>query len=49
MLVGVGLAVIIWAPFAYVLYRERHKPHPPIWVKVATPAAGIEQSEESSH
>jgi len=49
MLVGVGLAVIIWAPFAFVLYRERRKPHPPIWVKVATPAAAIDQSGESSH
>jgi len=48
MLVGVGLAVIIWAPFAYVLYRERHKPHPPIWAKAAPPAAAIEQSGESS-
>ena len=49
MLVGVGLAVIIWAPFAFVLYRERRKPHPPIWVKVVTPTAGIDQSGESSH
>ena len=49
MLVGVGLAVIIWAPFAFVLYRERRKPHPPIWVKVAPPAAAIDQSGESSH
>ena len=49
MLVGVGLAVIIWAPFAYVLYRERHKPHPPIWAKAEPPAVTIEQSGESSH
>ncbi|GAA5096289.1 hypothetical protein GCM10025760_29610 [Microbacterium yannicii] len=49
MLVGVGLAVIIWAPFAFVLYRERRKPHPPIWVKVATRAARIEQPGDSSH
>jgi undecaprenyl-diphosphatase len=48
MLVGVGLAVIIWAPFAYVLYRERHKPHPAIWVKAATPEAAIDQSEDST-
>jgi undecaprenyl-diphosphatase len=49
MLVGVGLAVIIWAPFAFVLYRERRKPHPPIWVKVPTPAApATDQSGESS-
>ena len=38
MLVGVGIAVIIWAPFAFVLYRERRKPHPPIWVGVEAPA-----------
>ena len=49
MLVGVGLAVIIWAPFAYVLYRERHKPHPPIWAKAEPPAVTIEQSGEGSH
>ncbi|MEO8907749.1 MAG: phosphatase PAP2 family protein [Microbacteriaceae bacterium] len=34
MLVGAGVAVIIWAPFALRLYRERRLPHPPIWVKV---------------
>src|SRR6478609_5896232 len=49
MLVGVGLAVIIWAPFAFVLYREDGKPHPPIWVKVATAAAAPDQSGQSSH
>ncbi len=38
MLIGVGVAVIIWAPFAYVLYRERRTPHPPIWVRVTPPA-----------
>jgi undecaprenyl-diphosphatase len=48
MLVGVGLAVIIWAPFAFVLYRERRKPHPPIWVKVESPAAASDQPGESS-
>jgi undecaprenyl-diphosphatase len=30
----VGVAVIIWAPFALRLYRERRLPHPPIWVTV---------------
>ena len=35
MLVGVGVAVIIWAPFALVLYREHRRPHPPIWVRDA--------------
>jgi undecaprenyl-diphosphatase len=34
MLVGVGVGIILWAPFALRLYRERRRPHPPIWVKV---------------
>ena len=34
MLIGAGVAVILWAPFAFRLYRERRLPHPPIWVKV---------------
>ncbi len=33
-LVGAGVAVIVWAPLAYRLYREHRLPHPPIWVKV---------------
>ncbi|WP_434318652.1 phosphatase PAP2 family protein [Leifsonia sp. P73] len=37
MLVGVGVGIILWAPFALRLYRERRRPHPPIWVKVAPP------------
>ncbi|KQV06312.1 phosphatase PAP2 family protein [Leifsonia sp. Root112D2] len=36
MLVGVGIAVIIWAPLALRLYRERRLPHSPIWVKLET-------------
>lgn len=32
MLIGAGVAVILWAPFAYLLYRERRQPHPPIWI-----------------
>ena len=38
MLVGAGVAIIIWAPFAFRLYRERRLPHPPIWrtVRVVT-------------
>jgi undecaprenyl-diphosphatase len=39
-LVGAGVAVILWAPFAYRLYREHRLPHPPAWVKLpehATP------------
>ena len=42
MLIGVGVAVIIWAPFAYLLYRERGTPHPPIWIKIAPPAPTVE-------
>ena len=34
MLVGVGVGIILWAPFALRLYRERRRPHPPLWVKV---------------
>lgn len=34
MLVGVGVGIILWAPFAMRLYRERRRPHPPIWIKV---------------
>jgi undecaprenyl-diphosphatase len=30
-LVGAGVAVIVWAPFAYQLYREHRLPHRPIW------------------
>lgn len=33
-LVGAGVAVIVWAPFAYVLYREKRAKHPPIWKSV---------------
>lgn len=35
MLVGAGVAVIVWAPFAEKLYREHRMPHPPIWVDVS--------------
>ena len=35
MLVGAGVAVIVWAPFAEKLYREHRMPHPPIWVAVS--------------
>ncbi|MGR0318641.1 phosphatase PAP2 family protein [Agromyces sp. ZXT2-3] len=30
-LVGAGVALIVWAPFAYRLYRENRLQHPPIW------------------
>jgi membrane-associated phospholipid phosphatase len=33
-LVGAGVAVIVWAPFAYKLYREHRLPHPPLWQKL---------------
>ena len=35
MLVGAGIAVIIWAPFAAKLQAEKLKPHPPIWSRRA--------------
>jgi undecaprenyl-diphosphatase len=35
MLIGAGVAVIVWAPFAEKLYREHRMPHPPIWVDVS--------------
>ncbi|MEJ3406100.1 phosphatase PAP2 family protein [Rathayibacter sp. YIM 133350] len=38
MLVGVGVAVILWAPFAFRLYRERRRPHPLIFVKARAAA-----------
>ncbi|GAA1974527.1 phosphatase PAP2 family protein [Microbacterium pumilum] len=44
MLIGVAVAVIIWAPFAFLLYRERRTPHPPIWIKVAPPEPPAERS-----
>lgn len=31
MLVGAGVAVIVWAPFAYLLYTEKRAQHPPVW------------------
>ena len=34
MLVGVGVGIVLWAPFAMRLYRERRRPHPPIWIRV---------------
>ena len=32
-----SFAVIVWAPFAYPLYREHRLPHPPIWHRVRAP------------
>jgi undecaprenyl-diphosphatase len=48
MLIGVGVAVIIWAPFAFLLYRERRLPHPPLWVKVTPAEPGVEPSRTIS-
>lgn len=31
LLLGLGLALIVWAPFAARLERERRAPHPPPW------------------
>lgn len=39
MLVGAGVAVIVWAPFAERLYREQRMPHPPVWVRTPHDAA----------
>lgn len=32
-LIGLGIAVIVWAPFAARLLHERDAPHPPLWVR----------------
>ena len=37
-LVGAGVAVIVWAPFAYALYKEERQPHPPIWKRTTKTA-----------
>ncbi|SDZ51022.1 phosphatase PAP2 family protein [Herbiconiux ginsengi] len=33
LLLGAGVAVLLWAPFAAKLYDERSRAHPPIWVR----------------
>jgi undecaprenyl-diphosphatase len=33
LLLGAGVAVLLWAPFAGKLYEERMRPHPPIWMR----------------
>lgn len=30
-LLGAGIAVVVWAPFAYDLYREAREPRHPLW------------------
>lgn len=39
MLIGAGVALIVWAPFAYKLYRENRLRHPPIWRSTAAEAS----------
>lgn len=34
MLVGIGVAVIVWTPFANALRREKQAQYPPIWRRV---------------
>lgn len=48
MLVGIGVGVILWAPFAFHLYRERRLPHPPIWVKVSRTDDAVEESGDAT-
>jgi membrane-associated phospholipid phosphatase len=38
LLLGAGVAVLLWAPFAARLYRERGLPHPPVWKPRPDPA-----------
>lgn len=38
LLLGAGVAVLLWAPFAAKLYRERSASHRPIWTHSARPA-----------
>lgn len=38
MLVGAGVAVVVWAPFALVLYREKQQQQQPIWRRRAEPS-----------
>lgn len=40
VLIGAGVAVIVWAPLAAKLQAERHAPHPPLWKKL--PAASLD-------
>ncbi|MRX43716.1 phosphatase PAP2 family protein [Agromyces kandeliae] len=37
-LVGLGSALVVWAPFAYRLYRENRLPHRPVWRSADTSA-----------
>ncbi|WP_382307799.1 phosphatase PAP2 family protein [Herbiconiux sp. UC225_62] len=33
LLLGAGVAVLLWAPFAARLYDERTRPHRPVWMR----------------
>ncbi len=33
MLIGAGVAIIVWAPFAVKLWQERAKPHRFVWAR----------------
>ena len=46
-LIGLGVAIIVWAPFAAKLNRERHAPHPPLWRKL-TDGSGPADREPAS-
>lgn len=39
LLIALGIAIIIWAPLASRLQRERERPHPPIWQRVSSETA----------
>lgn len=39
LLVGVGVAIIVWAPLAYKLYLENQRDHLPVWKRIQPPAA----------
>lgn len=37
LLLGLGIAAMVWAPFAARLERERRAAHPPVWSRVSPP------------
>lgn len=39
LLIALGVAIIIWAPLASRLQREREQPHPPIWQRASSETA----------
>jgi len=38
LLIGVGVAIIVWAPLAYKLYLENHRDHEPVWKRTGPSA-----------